>query len=149
MNPCNFEWQVIDKLRRISSLMDQQVAPFCSGAGITPLQLNILLTLHFEGPQTVSELARSACMARTNNSSLCKKMEQDGLVERRRAQGDERQVVVSLTPQATQLAVSFVTRYADSEAPFSTALPEAEAQDILRQIERLLTILEETTGDTP
>ena len=147
MDPYDFEWQVMDKLRRISSLLDQQVAPFCSGAGITPLQLNILLTLHFEGPQTVSELARSACMARTNNSALCKKLEQDGLVERRRGQGDERQVVVSLTPQATRLAVAFITRYAGQEPPLAAAVATEEARDILYQIERLLNILEETTGD--
>lgn len=102
-------WQTMSTLRQLGGWMEVALNPFCVENGITPLQLNLLVTLHFEGPETVTGLARLNCMAGANNSAMCKRLENEGLVLRRRAREDERQVQVSLTQQGSEIVEKFAT----------------------------------------
>lgn len=146
VDPCGFQWKAMSKLRHAAGLAEQRTAPFCHEAGLTTMQLNILLTLHYAGPQTISGLARQSSMARANNSALCKRLEQEGLVLRARAAGDERQVVVSLTPQGAETVRAFSRRCAQSTQNDRVKISRQETEEILSALDKLLEILDNTTG---
>ena len=135
-------WQLMDKLRRVGGKVEQSLHPFCSSKGITPLQLFILLSLHFEGPQTVTGLAKSTCIAGTNNSSLCKKMEKDGLVQRVRDAADERQVQVSLTQKGEALMQDFYHERSSCWQQMPNKLSQKELGTLLEKLDILLASLQ-------
>lgn len=95
-------------LRRAKEQLEQLAQPFCAESGLTPTQLRLLMALYFEGPQTATALARTACMAGANTSALCKRLAQQGLIDRRRDETDERQVVVSLTLPGEKLVAAYL-----------------------------------------
>lgn len=139
-------WRMMNQGMRLREVMDKQIAPFCSANGITPKGLYVLVSLHYSGPQGVSALAQSTCMADTNNSALCKKMEADGLLKRRRASQDERRVVVSLAPKGQQLVETFLNKWAQSpEICVLTNEPE-RLDAVCNHIDALLAVLE-TEGE--
>lgn len=137
------QWQVMDALRRLGGHMERKLQPFCTQQGVTPLQLSILMALHFEGPQTVTALARRNCMAGGNNSALCKKLEKDGLVVRERIPEDERQVQVSLSSQGQAVVQRFSYTCASLQiqekeflTPEEIELISTAAQILLRHLEK-------------
>ncbi|MDL2220007.1 MarR family transcriptional regulator, partial [Ruminococcaceae bacterium OttesenSCG-928-O06] len=76
--------------------------PVCTQHGITPMQLRLLLSLYYDGPQTASTLAENNCMAHGNSSALCKRLAQQGYILRQRPPQDERRVLISLSPAGRQ-----------------------------------------------
>lgn len=129
MEPLHNYWRMADTLRRFGGQIERQLQPFCARHSVTPLQLNILMVLYFEGPQTVTGLAKRACMAGANNSALCKKLEGEGRVTRARHAQDERQVVVSLSGGGRQL----VEQLHAECGPSLQVLQQPQAQQILQQ----------------
>lgn len=142
MQTPNFQWKMMDGMRRMSGHIEHHLHPFCTQNGITTLQLTILMTLHFEGPQTVSRLAKRTCMAGANSSALCKRLEKDGLVYRRRDIADERQVQISLTPKGHRVTHQFMDACKGHEQKLRGQLSQEEARCILEGIETLLRVLE-------
>jgi len=65
--------------------------------GITPVQWRVLANLQEFNGQNVNALAERSYTDRTNLSRAVAKLEQDGLVERRREDRDQRNVLVFLT----------------------------------------------------
>lgn len=136
-------FKIIDVFRRIGGQMDRRMSPFCSQYNITPLQLGILLTLHFEGPKTVSKLSERVCIANTNNSALCKKLEKDQFVTRQRGGSDERQVLVSITGKGENVVQHF-SSICQNFKPNLHTLTQEELDAILHGLELLAAAMEET-----
>lgn len=74
--------------------------------GISSNYLLILLAIDCQQLDTIGKVAQHLAMRQTNVSTLCKQMEQDGLIQRCRNSADVRVVNVSLTPQGQQIMVS-------------------------------------------
>lgn len=141
-NILSTHWQVIDGVRRVSGQVERALHPFCTANNITSLQLGLLLSLYIKGPQTVSGLAKSTCMAGANNSALCKKMEKEGLVQRTRDSEDERQVLVSLSSKGVEV----VKRFSEECSRWSTCLQmnvtQSEADEMSYALEKLAVLFE-------
>ncbi len=137
------QWRMLAGMRRVKDQAERALQPFCARHGITPVQLRILMALREAGPLTVSALARQNCMAEANNSTLCKRLAGQGLVVRRRAAEDERQVLVSLTPEGEALLRELGT---DCDAAFGAVAarftPE-EFEAMLHGLERLAAVMEQ------
>jgi MarR family transcriptional regulator, organic hydroperoxide resistance regulator len=73
------------------------------GMGITYPQYLVLMVLWQQDQLTVSEVGARLFLDSATLTPLLKRMEQAELVRRERATQDERQVVISLTPQGQQL----------------------------------------------
>ncbi|MDL2324497.1 MarR family winged helix-turn-helix transcriptional regulator [Ruminococcaceae bacterium OttesenSCG-928-A16] len=142
MDAVNLHWKIMDTLRRIGAAAERKMHPFCTQHNITPLQLNLLITLQKTGPQTVSALAKRTTMAGANNSALCKKMEKDGLVLRERDPDDERQVLVSLTPQGRQMVQVFATHCSCLHKQLGPNITPQEFTTITTGLETLQVVLE-------
>lgn len=85
--------------------------PVAATFDLTPGQLRLLHVLHRHGALSVGALALAVGMARTNTSSLCKQLSKRGFLLRHRGSaGDDRQVLLELTPEGESAA-----RQADSQ----------------------------------
>jgi DNA-binding MarR family transcriptional regulator len=71
--------------------------------GITYSQYLVLMVLWEQDEQTVSSIGDRLLLDSATLTPLLKRMEQAGLVTRVRAASDERQVIVSLTPQGSEM----------------------------------------------
>lgn len=136
-------WRMVELLRRVAGEIEKQMHPFCTHNNITPLQMGILTILHKDGPQSITMLAKRTCMANANNSALCKKLEKDGWVVRRRSAPDERQVLVSLTPSGKSLVKAFSSLCEQHAQRNFQSLSVAEVETVVAGLETLLHALED------
>ncbi len=90
-------------LLQIKDNMEKILQPFGQQHGMTVLQLRILIELKDQESFTISELAKRMSMAVGNVSSLCKKVEREGLLIRARDALDERIVHITLSQQGKKL----------------------------------------------
>lgn len=97
MNVADFKSIIWDYTRKIAESMNCIFSPVSENYGLTMMQTRILMELHQCEYHTIGSLADSICVAGTNISSMCKKLEGQGLVERVRDKTDERVVKVVLT----------------------------------------------------
>lgn len=97
MEVADFKNLVWDYTRKIAESMNCIFSPVGEKYGLTMMQLRILLELCQCGSHTVGSLADRTCIAGTNISAMCKKLEAEGLLERVRNRQDERVVLVALT----------------------------------------------------
>lgn len=143
MDTLSFHWKMMAAMRRFKEQTERLTHPFCLENDLTPQQLRILMTLHFEGSQTMSALAKSACIAGTNTSAMCKRLDQDGLVLRQRDTADERQVNVSLTMQGERVTRCFLESCADTFQIMDRCFSPEDTEVITAGVDRLLTRLDE------
>ncbi len=111
--------------------------PVAQAFNLTTGQLKVLHTLHRFGTLTVGDLASVVGMARTNMSSLCKKLSKQGfLIRHRGADGDERQVLVELTPEGESAA-------RQAEGQFDLAHPALRNGDLTELSDALILLAQE------
>jgi MarR family transcriptional regulator, organic hydroperoxide resistance regulator len=90
----NIVW---DYTRKIDENMNITLNSMGNKYGLTTMQLRILMELFQKGSKTIGSLAEDICIAGANISTMCKKLEKLGFVERNRAKEDERIVRIKLT----------------------------------------------------
>ena len=83
--------------------MTRLFVPFLRKLGVTYPQYLVLVVLWERGPQGVGDLASLLRMDFGTLSPMLKRLENKGLVSRRRQATDERRVLVDLTPQGVSL----------------------------------------------
>lgn len=94
-----------DAVEVIHHYYEDLFRPVASAFSLTTGQLRVLHTLRRFGSLPIGELAAAVGMARTNMSSLCKKLCKQGFLLRHRGMdGDERQVYLELTPEGESAA---------------------------------------------
>lgn len=103
MEPLQFRRELLALSRRIKSSFEEQLRRCCGPSGLTAVQMRALFELR-EGPCTVGELGHALLMASGNISPLCKKLEREGYLRRRRDGQDERVVRLELTEEGRALA---------------------------------------------
>jgi DNA-binding MarR family transcriptional regulator len=97
MEVAQFKNIVWDYTRKIGESMNSVFSPVGENFGLTMMQTRILMELHQYETHTIGSLADSVCVAGANVSNLCKRLENQGLLERVRNKEDERVVRVLLT----------------------------------------------------
>lgn len=103
----NCFWEVQRRIFRARDAVHHLMAPFCVAHGITPVQLRVLLALYHGGEQPAGALARLGGMAAANLSAATKHLAALGLIGRSRPGGDERRVLIRLTPKGHALVRRF------------------------------------------
>lgn len=83
--------------RKISEKTTSLINTLCEHHGITTLQGRTLIEVQQHGSHTIGSLASRLNIAGTNVSTMCKKLESKGFIERVRDGGDERVVKVVLS----------------------------------------------------
>ena len=101
----NQQVQLWDAASAIHRYYEELFRPVATAFSLTTGQLKVLHTLLRYGALPVGALAEAVGMARTNMSSLCKKLCKQGFMLRHRGKrGDERQVLLELTPEGESAA---------------------------------------------
>jgi len=126
--------------REISESTNNVLSPICHHNGLTLLQARILMALNMHEILTIGSLSCCICMAEANVSAMCKKLENEGLLQRFRDQDDERVVKVTLSGRG-KIVVSAIDRELHEIA--TAALEEAaEIIDILQGLQKLNRLLQ-------
>lgn len=140
----NYFWEIQRSLYRIKEQSEQLLQPFCGQYGITPLQLRVLLSLKFEGGQTLGQLADNTGIASANLSTLCKRMAGQGFVTRQRQQQDERLLLIALSAQGGQLVADFCSRCATVDKLLKEESGPPCGTDFLSRLHALSQMIEQS-----
>lgn len=104
-----------------SRLIIREYQPHLDRLGITYPQYLVLMVLWEEDNLTVNDIARKLILNTNTVTPLLKRMEQQGIIMRKRSDEDERKVIVQLTAkgrkmqeEAARIPESLVTRLAAS-----------------------------------
>ena len=100
-----FKHAFFDVACDMQKLLHDTVAPVCQQNGLTLQQMHVLLELVGTPGQTSTQLSERAGILRTNFSSVCHKLEERGLVERRRSDRDRRAFELRATDEGRELLV--------------------------------------------
>lgn len=97
-----YRTQLLKSIHTLKGAMDRRLESIVQEDGLTALQA-ILLLLISEGLVTnIGSLCRELGVTQSNASAMCKKLEKDGFLTRRRNAEDERVVNLALTEKGTQ-----------------------------------------------
>jgi DNA-binding MarR family transcriptional regulator len=107
--------QVCFPLYAASNLLTRLYRPVLAEIGLTYPQYLVMLVLWGETPQTVGSLGDRLYLDSGTLTPLLKRMELAGLITRTRDAGDERRVLIDLTPRGRNL------RAAASKVPATLA----------------------------
>ncbi|MBY0555977.1 MAG: MarR family transcriptional regulator [Burkholderiaceae bacterium] len=95
--------QLCFALYSTSLAMSKLYRKLLRGMGLTYSQYLVMMVLWERNELTVSEVGERLYLDSATLTPLLKRMEQAGLLTRTRAASDERQVIISLTPQGDAL----------------------------------------------
>ena len=88
---------VFDRLLEIALLIQDDLANFFTGTGLTPSRTHLLWELHRLGPCTQQALATALNVTPRNVTGLVDALEAGGFVDRRLHPNDRRATLVTLT----------------------------------------------------
>ncbi len=86
-----------------SRLITREYQPLLHELGITYPQYLVLMLLWEKDGQSVNEIAQKLILNTNTITPLLKRMEADGILQRKRSGEDERKVLVQLTEEGKQL----------------------------------------------
>lgn len=139
MDKCSEKYLYLETLLemlRLGHNVERASAPITKKSGLTPMQAAVLHFISCHCDSTVGEVFRSLEINQGNASSMCKRLEADGYITRRRSGEDERCVVLELTPRGRD-SIAAIEREA---APFIADMDIISKDEKLRIIESLRTI---------
>jgi DNA-binding MarR family transcriptional regulator len=86
-----------------SRLITREYQPFLDKLGITYPQYLVLMILWEEDGMPVNDIAKKLILNTNTITPLLKRMEQQGIIKRKRSREDERKVIVQLTAKGKEL----------------------------------------------
>lgn len=102
-DPLRLDRQVCFPLYAATNLINRLYTPVLRSLGLTYPQYLVLLVLWEEEPQTVGTLGARLFLDSGTLTPLLKRMEGNGLLDRRRDAADERRVLITLTEKGRAL----------------------------------------------
>ncbi len=98
-----FRGELFSAAHGLQKLVHETMAPLCQEHGLTQQQMHVLVELTHEPGQTVGQLSDRAGILRSNFSPVCRKLEDRGLIERRRSSLDRRSYELQVTGEGRAL----------------------------------------------
>lgn len=102
-------------LIKANEYLEKVLKPLTKQYGLTVSQLRIIYFASMLGRAAVGQIAKYAGFARTNTSSMCKKLSKMGFLEKVRGEPDERRVEIVLTESGQRVARSIGETLKDFE----------------------------------
>jgi DNA-binding MarR family transcriptional regulator len=110
-------------LVRIGEAVDRDFVASLTDVGLKPRHLRLLVLVDRAGELNQRDLAGQLGMDPGNLVGILDSLESDGLVARRRSEGDRRHRLVRLTPSGRRLLVRALRATAAIDERIHTALP--------------------------
>jgi DNA-binding MarR family transcriptional regulator len=95
--------QLCFRLYTASRLLTQAYHPLLASNGLTYPQYLVLLVLWEKDAQPVNDIAKRLMLETNTITPLLKRMEGEGILERKKGEKDARQIIVSLTRKGKEL----------------------------------------------
>ena len=132
--------RVVIALYRAASRFSQQVEEATTQAGITRPQFFVLMELAASavGSLALRDVSEGLGVTPATASWLCKRMEEDGLLDRRREEGDARVLRIELTRKGWSTLGKAAPLVFETEKAFLASLPRSKYQTLtglLRQLD--------------
>jgi DNA-binding MarR family transcriptional regulator len=138
----SIETDVLSALRRLIRATDLDSKRLARETNLSTSQL-LVMELLADGPAlTVGRIAERVGLAQATVTSMVDRLEERGLVARRRGETDRRQVKVSLTSQGRTLAAKAPTALQTKFLANFALLQEWEKTAILASLQRLADLME-------
>lgn len=131
-------------LRKIIQVIDQNSRSLYKRIGLTGPQLIILQEIEFNAGMFVGELAREVSLSQATVTSILERLENRGLIGRRRSDNDRRRVLLHATDEGKKLIKEAPPLMPESFAERFNQMPEWEQTMILSSLQRLAGLM--TTG---
>lgn len=124
-----------------ASCMKKRADEFFRPFGLTDVQFNSLMLLHYQGGSekglSQAQLSNMMLVNRANITSLIDRMEKAGLVQRTSAPKDRRFNIVKITSQGEKLLAKVEPLYAQEVKKVMSALPGAEQTKLIGTLEKI------------
>jgi DNA-binding MarR family transcriptional regulator len=147
METDEFKKIIMGYTKKIAYSSDQAFNSVGARYGITTMQIRLLMEIHSSGRHTVGSLAGGTCIACANISSMCKRLEQQGFLQKKRDSTDERVVLIELTEKGER-AIIDIDRYINERIALFTAHENAEIfETIINGMEKLNLLLQSIAAD--
>ena len=143
-----FENEVWDFLRMITECMENSFRPIAAKHGLTLLQTRILIELKDCGHHTVGSLGGIIGLSGGNASTMCKKLEKAGFVQRIRNPKDERYVQLALTPIGENTIHQIGENLEERYGAFFESKGEDEFKTIFECMKKLGSFIREMNQET-
>ena len=96
-----------DQTRALLSNTNAVLAQLCQAQGVFVLQSRIIAVVHEHETLTIGQISDLINVAKANVSTMCRKLENEGYLERKRDTYDERVVNVTLSKKGKDVAAYF------------------------------------------
>ena len=134
-------FEIIDNIRRVFQVVDEQSKKVNLETGLTGTQLWAIKTIAKSSPVRVSNLARLMYLHPATIVGILNRLELQGLIKRLRTNDDRRAVNVELTNAGKELMAKAPQVAQDLLATGLEELPLAKLQEIAASLEELVHIL--------
>jgi DNA-binding MarR family transcriptional regulator len=104
-------------------------------AAISVTQLRVLVMVGAQGPLTVGAVAAALDVNASNASRTCERLVRAGLLHRREAEHDRRQVALTLTTQGRALVERVMERRRQQLAAVVDGMPAEDREALMRALE--------------
>lgn len=134
--------EVLRSLRRILRAVDQHGRRLARLQGLTSPQLICLREIRRNGPVNPGILARSVSLSPATVTGILDRLEDRGLVSRRRRNRDKRQVLVQLTESGEGLLAGTPQPLQERFLERFDSLPRDRRHDVAEVLEEVVAMLE-------
>lgn len=141
------ETEVLSALRRLIRATDLDAKKLARQTKLTTSQLLVMELLASTGELTVGGIAERVGLAQGTVTTMIDRLEERGLVSRRKGNSDRRQVKVSLQAEGQRLLAEAPTALQTLFLENFSGLREWEKMAILSSLQRLVDLMEAETLD--
>jgi DNA-binding MarR family transcriptional regulator len=140
METLYFKNRISDFRRIVGEYLDLDFKPIVEAHGLTLIQYRVLYELE-KSSLSVGQISKIIGLAKTNTSTLCKKMEKEGYIKRRRDLKDERIVTLELLPVGREIVDSVKAELQTKYGEYFNSIPQEDIHDMrvgIQKIEKVL-----------
>jgi MarR family transcriptional regulator, organic hydroperoxide resistance regulator len=142
MDVTDFKNILWNNTRKINEKTNGLINTLCEHHGITTLQGRILIEIHHHGSHTIGSLASRLNIAGTNASTMCKKLESQGFLERVRDEADERVVKVALSEKGISVVEEINQELIEKISNAIQGESDQNLNEIINGLNKLIEMLE-------
>ncbi|HBD64785.1 MAG TPA: MarR family transcriptional regulator [Clostridiales bacterium] len=132
-----------DMARNITTSLQTAFRPIMDAHGLTSMQGRILAAVKECDDVSIGTISKIIDTCSSNASSMCKKLEKDGFIVRKRSSLDERVVELRLTEKGESVLGEINDRLKESYGPIIDSRTDEEFDLIIRGINLLNELLKE------
>ncbi|MBC8569489.1 MarR family winged helix-turn-helix transcriptional regulator [Zongyangia hominis] len=124
-------------MRSIHLKLKNMIDGFFAEFGVTGVQAMVLGELYLNENLKITDLAKELNMTNSNLSAICRRLENNGMLQRKRDTNDQRIVKITLTDKAHQMADRMVQTMREEYFPLYQTATKEDREDIVRGLTKL------------